>query len=49
VAIVHARDNSVESSLGQVKAWNTAYVLNNDLLEAFRATMAKEQPRYLDK
>jgi enoyl-CoA hydratase/carnithine racemase len=45
-ALVYARDHTVQESLAQVKMWNSAFLQSDDLLEAMRAVMAKQQPEY---
>mmetsp|Transcript_32905 Transcript_32905/g.55464 ORF Transcript_32905/g.55464 Transcript_32905/m.55464 type:complete len:432 (+) Transcript_32905:61-1356(+) len=44
--LLHKRDHTVTESLEQVKMWNTAYLLSDDLMEAMRAAMSKEKPVY---
>jgi enoyl-CoA hydratase/carnithine racemase len=46
--IAYARDHDVKDSLDQVNLWNTAYLRNNDLDEAFRAVMTKSTPSFKD-
>lgn len=44
--LLFSRDHAVEESLQQVKLWNAAYFLSDDLNEAFRAAMSKEKPSF---
>ena len=44
--VLFNRDHNVHDSLQQVKLWNTAFLQNNDLQEAFRAALSKSNPEY---
>ena len=46
--ILFTRDHSVEESLKQVQYHNAAHLYSSDLMEAMRATMAKDTPKYKD-
>jgi enoyl-CoA hydratase len=46
--ITFARDHTVAEALDQVKLWNSAYLLSNDLAEAAVAFMEKRDPVYKD-
>jgi len=42
--LLYSRDHSVNDSLEAMVQWNASYLLSNDLLEAFSATMEKRKP-----
>lgn len=46
--LLHTRDHSVRDSLNQVKLWNSAFLLSNDLAEAATAIMTKTKPNFKD-
>ena len=46
--IQYTRDHSVEDGLKMMATYNAAFLLSNDLLESFQATMAKRKPEFKD-
>lgn len=46
--LLHTRDNSVEAGLDYVAMHNSSQLYSADLMEAMRATMAKETPKFTD-
>jgi enoyl-CoA hydratase/carnithine racemase len=46
--VLYTRDHTVEDSLKQVQYHNAAHMYSSDLMEAMRATMTKEKPRFQD-
>ena len=44
--LLYSRDHSVDESLQQVKLWNSAHVLSDDLKESVAAAMSKRTPNY---
>jgi len=42
----YSRDHSVADGLNFISVWNSAYILSDDLMEAFQATMQRRQPEY---
>ncbi|RME97500.1 MAG: crotonase/enoyl-CoA hydratase family protein [Bacteroidetes bacterium] len=46
--IQYSREHTVADGLHYVGTYNAAYLLSDDLMEAFRATMSKEQPKFRD-
>jgi enoyl-CoA hydratase len=44
----YSREHSTADGLQYVGTYNAAYLLSDDLLEAFRATMSKETPTFRD-
>jgi enoyl-CoA hydratase len=46
--ILYTRDHTVQDSLEQIQLWNGAHFISKDLMEAMRATMKKEKPKYTE-
>lgn len=46
--IIFSRDHSVAESLEYMANWNAAMFYSNDLMEAFKASMTKEKPKFKD-
>ena len=46
--IQYTRDHSVQESLNYMATYNAAYLMSNDILEAFQATMTKQTPVFED-
>jgi enoyl-CoA hydratase len=46
--LLYARDHSVAEGLQYMQLWNSAFLLSNDLKEAFKATVNKQQPEFGD-
>lgn len=46
--LLYTRDNSVEAGLDYVAMHNSSQLYSSDLMEAMRATMSKETPRFTD-
>lgn len=47
-ALTYARDHSVEDGLDQVATWNAGMLRPEDLMEAMRARMSREEGRFRD-
>ena len=46
--IKYSRDHSVEDGLNYIATWNSAYLLSNDLMEAFSASIEKRKAAFQD-
>ncbi|MBL7816187.1 MAG: crotonase/enoyl-CoA hydratase family protein [Saprospiraceae bacterium] len=46
--LLYSRDHSVAESLEYMANWNAAMFYSQDLMEAFKASMTKEQPEFRD-
>jgi enoyl-CoA hydratase len=44
--ILFTRDNSVRDGLHQIKMHNAAHLMSSDLMEAMRAALSKDTPKY---
>lgn len=44
--ITYVRDHSVEDALNYVAVWNAAFLMSDDIMEAFQAKMEKRPPTY---
>jgi delta(3,5)-delta(2,4)-dienoyl-CoA isomerase len=45
-SILFSREHTVKESMQHVKMWNSAYLQGEDLQEAMRAVLSKEQPTF---
>ncbi len=46
--LLYSRDHSVADSLNYMAAWNASMLISNDLMEAFSASMSKQEPVFAD-
>eukprot|EP01035_Chromulina_nebulosa_P016847 gene16847-22332_t len=45
-SVLYTRDHSVKDSLDQIKMWNSAHYMSDDIKEAFRAIISKDSPKF---
>ena len=45
-SILYSREHTVKESMQHVKMWNSAYLQSDDLQEAMRAVLSKDQATF---